>query len=163
MEAVYNTGGRIDGGAGEFGLIYSEWFGRPVPAVDVQLVDPTIGRVVLVRCLIDTGACRSCFPLSVMEDLGIDPATCKEGNHTTIKGRGTVLYVDDRNLIGALMVPDDSGDFWRFPVAPQFAENCPEPLLGREDFLSAFIFTVFHREQGFLLEPYPDTERMARP
>jgi hypothetical protein len=115
--------------------------------------------------LLDTGASRSAFPLSVARDLGISDqlGVASPLNIPGQGGKTAECWTAPHSVIHAQVIADLAGGPVLFgprvPINPLFIQDERWFVLGRDDFFRAFTVT-FPKPQGaktrrFVLE-YPD-------
>lgn len=120
---------------------------RPV----IRLVLDGFDRHVVLTALLDSGAHRTLFPLSVARELGLARRRLRRGRARTLAGRGLRTHeapTDVRARIG--VVRAGRAELWgpELPLRPTFGK-VTQAVLGREDFFELFLVT-FHQSAGLL-------------
>ena len=141
----------------------------PEPLVDLWLLDSAGRRRLKVQGLPDTGAAESLFGLDVMRRLGIPEAQCELERGGGTSGRG-LYWKWPPGLWAELDRPD--GLAYRFRLAAVFNHSdtyeqvdgfqMPYALLGRWDFMSAFVLSLSERDDTFVRKPYPEIALVRR-
>jgi hypothetical protein len=129
---------------------------KPGPSLDVELLGVN-GKVVPTLALVDSGAEWTKLPLSVGVELGVDLSLCKPTESQTGAGVSDQEFWWNDSPPG--LVREEPGvriNDREVPIAPILAEKMPIVVLGREDFLASFKFTLDQRVERFTLEPYEE-------